>query len=222
MQLYIYLKTHCSGKVKISKCDFQTIAKKIGLSSARSVENNLKKLIVKNWVGYNKKSKYYFIRGIDKIRWLLGFKTKTAAEFDSREIKKLKAFLAAAKIGYLLDNQKRKKRATERNTGRSNHVARQSSDYYPLANLALAKILNVSLSTAYVLKQLAHKAGYIDIKKSFEETNLDAYQENPLKKGLPELISKVRIKKGKILLQGTDKVKHFVTFKTRKKLETYI
>lgn len=220
MQLYIYLNANCSGKLKISNDELPNIGKAIGLNSARAVKNNLNILMDKNWIGYNKKSKIYFIRGVDKIRWLHGFKTKTAAEFDSREIKKLKAFLAAAKIGYLLDNQKRKKRATERLTGRSNHVARQSFEYYPLANLALAKVLNVSLSTAYQLKQLAHKAGYIAIKKSFVETNLDAYQETPLKKGLPELASKVRIKKGKILLQGIDMVMHFLTFKKRKKLET--
>ena len=222
MQLYIYLNTHCSGKMKISSNDLIEIGKAIGLKSARAVTNNLQKLLDKNWIGYSKKSKYYFIRSIDKIRQLHNFKKRKAAEFDSRHIKKLKAFLAAAKIGYLLNIQQWRKRATERKHGRSKHIARLSTDFYPLANTALAKLLKISVSTAFQLKQLARKAGYIKIRKTFVKLPLDSSHRDFYKKAMPEFASLVKMKSDKLILQDVDMVSHNLSFRNRKKLETYI
>lgn len=221
MQLYIYLKLNTSGQVRSGDLRYDEIAKAIGLTTGRAVRNNMKLLLEKNWVGYNKKSKYYFIRGFKKIMQICGFSSKTAAVFDSVDILKLKAFVSAVRIAYLINKQKRKKWATELVKGCSNHIARSSSQYYPLANEALAKVLEISISTAYQLKLLASKAGYIHIKKTFQNTSFAASEASLFKRGHPEIAKKVITNTGNIQLQGIDMVAHSIKFSRRKKLETY-
>ena len=221
MQVYIFLKVNCSGKIKKKELDYKIIAEALCLKSTRAVRNNLNILLKSNWMGYCKKSGYYYVRAFEKIRQMYGFYARTAAYFDGNEIHHMKAFIAAVKIAYLVNKQKRKKRATERVQGRSIHIARSSSQYYPLANEAMAKVLEISISTAYQLKLLASNAGYIHIKKTFEEINCGAGEANLFKRGLPELADKVITNTGKIRLQGIDMVMHFIKFSKRKKLETY-
>ena len=217
LQLFIYLKTICSGKIRSGDLDLQEAGNAIGLSSVRAVKNNLNKLKQENWIGFNKKSNYYFIRGFDKIREQYGFKARGAVEF---EILSLKAFIAAAIIAKLINSQKRKRKATERVKGRSNHIACLSSIYFPVANKGLAKILSISISTAYELKLLAEAAGYISIKKTFIWTGIQKGEAPFFKRGLPELANKVKTETGEIRLQGIDQVSHRLRFDKRKKLET--
>ena len=222
MQLYIYLKTSCGGKVKKRDMDLQSIGEAIGLTSERAVKNNLKILLEHNWLGYNKRSKIYFIRGFEKIGKFCGIQSTTAAEFDSREIGKLKAFMAAAKIGYLINCQKRNERVIELKCGGSNHVTRKSSGFYPVANEALAKILGISISTAYELKQMAKNAGYIEIRKTFIKTGLQADHAAIMKECIPEHAKKIIVRDNALLLQGKDMVRCKIHYTNRKKRETYI
>ena len=97
-QLYIYLKIVCNGKMKISKKDKKDIAYALGLKSDRSISNNLKILSDLGWISYSKKSGYYFIKGFEVIRMLLGLKRITSVEFSISEIKHFRAFLGATVI----------------------------------------------------------------------------------------------------------------------------
>src|SRR5678815_5097358 len=63
-RLYCYLKGQCSGKMKI--VSMATISEDLKCHP-KSITNNLKKLQELNWIGYNPKSKYYFIRGFEFI-----------------------------------------------------------------------------------------------------------------------------------------------------------
>ncbi len=220
LQLYIYLKSICCGKLKIRPSDYEQIGTAIGLTSGKAVKNNLKILLELNWIGYDKSTGYYFVRGFERVRAIHGFRSRTAAEFDTSCIADFKAFIAATKIGYLINNQKRKKRAIELDKGSSAPVARHSSDFYPVTNEALAKILDISISTAYNLKQLAVASGFIAISKTFVDTGICADEQSLVKKGLPEIAQKMIIKESRILLQGKDMVRHFIRFKRRKKIES--
>ncbi len=222
MQLYIYLKSRCSGKIQLTKEELCNAGEAIGLTSERGVKNNLRQLVKKNWVGYSSRSGYYFVRGFDKIREMYHLPSRTSAEFKVEDIRQFKGFAVAAKIGYLINRQKRKRRATELKKGSSNHIARQSLSYYPVANKALGNVLGISLSTAYQLKQMAVVAGYIDIRKTWTKTHLTEHHAGPIKKGLPEIAHRVRVRNNQVFLQGADMVFCKLVFTRRKKLETYI
>ena len=78
-QLYIYLKVHCSGKMKITKNDIELIKSTLEYKSDRSVTNNLKRLLDYNFIGFNAATGYYFIRGFDKIRIMYRFTGSVAS-----------------------------------------------------------------------------------------------------------------------------------------------
>lgn len=220
-QLYIYLKSICSGKIIIQQADFKKIAEALNLKSERTIKNNLKILLKNNWIGHNKKSGYYFIRGFEKIRTYFDFKSRTGAEFETKDITKFKAFIAGAVIGYLVSQQKRREWVSERKKWRSNQLTHKPSKLYPIANFALAKILNASYCKAQGLKKLAHKAGYILLKKNFTDTGVDAKFKRRYKKVNPENAHRVRLHKNKLVLQDTDTALSDIRFKRRKKIDTY-
>ena len=221
MQLYICLKHQCSGKIKFEEGDLKRVAEEIGLTTERAVRNNLKILLKKNWVGFNKKTKIYFIRGFEHLRRMYGMKSRTAAEFDCRDIKKLKGFLAAARMQYMIHLQKKGKRATESKTRGSKQIARSVSSYHPIANKALAIVLGVSISNAYELKQLAFKDHFIDIRRTHISTDYKSSEAQLFKVAWPEIAGRVRVRKNEVVLQDIDHVSSTVLLKKRKKLETY-
>jgi Mn-dependent DtxR family transcriptional regulator len=220
-QLYVHLKGRCSGKMKINREELKTIAKELSLKSEKTVQNNLNKLIEKNWVGYNDESGIYFIRGLDLMRKEIVSKFRVAARFDTADILKFKAFIAGAFIGNLANWQRRKKRATERNFGRSKQIARQSSGYFPVSTVAMAKILNISVSTAFILRELAREAGYIYVKKNLKPIPVKARYIKHFKKANEDIANRVIKYRGQLHLRESDLIQAGIYFKSRKKIETY-
>ncbi len=151
-QLYMYLKVHCSGKMKTTKNDIELIKTALEYKSDRSVANNLKRLLDYNFIGFNAASGYYFIRGFDKIRIMYGFTRRKAVCFHMSDLKHFKGFLAGAVITNLILVQEGREKAAERRKGRSNQTA--SSPPYPIANSVLAKVLDISVSTASLYKTM--------------------------------------------------------------------
>ncbi|MCH8905169.1 MAG: hypothetical protein IIA45_14805 [Bacteroidetes bacterium] len=217
------MKFVCSGAIKIRNKDLGLIAFDLKIKSTKTVKKHLQILVEKNWLGYIPSSHTYVVRGFEKIRMMEGFKTRSAAEFCFCDMDKFKAFLAGALISYLVNFQKRKERECERvNKGRSNHHSHNFLPFYPIANLALAKILNVSISTAFSLKLKARKAKFIAIKKNYSDTGIDYVYISEYKKYNPEEKKRIIVKDKKIFLLGPDLVLPGVRFKSRKKIETYI
>jgi hypothetical protein len=163
-QLYIFLKFSCSGKRKISHKDIREIAKELNVKSPKTIRENLNLLQKKDWVGYNAKSGLYFIRSFATIRRIQQLQqSNTCAEFDERDILKTKAFLAGAVIGKLCNTQKWRAWKSERNKQRSKHLD-HVPPFFPVADAALASVLNISISRAHRLMALAGEAKYIRIR----------------------------------------------------------
>lgn len=165
-QLFIFLKSICHGKLELNNKEFQMIATALELKSGKTIKYNIEKLKRMNWVGYSPKSGFYFIRGFDKLRVQNNFPSPVAAKFHIDEILNFKAFISGVIIGYLVKYQEKKERKSERKKGRSNRLNRSSFNYYPVSVNALAKILNISKSTASDLKWAGYKAKYFDLKKN--------------------------------------------------------
>ena len=219
-QLYVFLKAISSGKIRLTKSDISHIAGLFGLKSARAITNNLKLLISKKWISYCNRSSYYFIRGYDKVGLLNEVNCLKRAEFDARKISEFKAFLGGAIISYLVNRQKWAKWLRERKNGRSLQSFHKPTIYFPVASLTLAKLLCISISTAFELKALAVRFGYVSVKKNFTHTGLTKSNLNQFKRTMPEIAHRVRIRRKKIVIQDTDTFCPGVRLKKRKKIET--
>ena len=228
-RLYISLKMLCDGKIIINEGVVLQLKESLHYKSSRSVTNNLKVLTAFNWVGYNKKSGYHFIRGFDTVRRIMEFKSVTGVLIKIRSIDDIKPLTIAAAIGwFIMSNKRKQKRGSAPNkvgngllvyNGASHDSRFLKSQYFPVANIALAKTLKVSISTAYNYKQLAKSAGYIEIKRDDETTDIDAKHLPFFKKVYPELSHKAWAGKSKIMLREPDLVFCSLMYKFRKKNE---
>lgn len=216
LQLYIYLKSISSGKFRFTKQDQVKCAKALGYKSVKSVANNLNLLLKRNWVGYNISSGIYFIRSFNRIKNSIQAKSNTCAEFNTKEIKQFKAFVAGASISYMVNQQKRRKWLSE-SKNRGSKPNSQIPDYYPVANLALAQMWKLALSSAFELKKLAFKNGYISVKKNFTAINVSLEHKKQYQKSNPEIAHKVRVKNNKLFLQAPDQVMSKIRFKSSRK-----
>lgn len=221
LQIFIWLKMYCSGKLRITSEVLRKIMADLGIKSVKTVWAGIYSLLNKGWITHSTKSGYYFIRSYERIRELEGFSKRTGAEFNFKDIKNFKGFLVGAIISQLIAVQKKKEwlSVTERKKGGSKTVIGNPHLYYPVANDALAKILGASVSTAYEWKQLARKQGYIKIRRKYRKLDyLDAGNINGFKKygGIPA--GRICFREGQYYEQLPDTVYSKIVLKSRKKL----
>lgn len=221
--LYIYLKNTCSGKRRISKGDFHNIANDMGYMSIKSVKSNLKRLIKLNWIGYDKCSNIYFIRGYDKVREMYGFENRAGVEFKLIDLPKLDGWMIAVIITKLNKwrrwqaiNSKDINSDAERYKWRSKHA----SDFYYFPNSVsyLSSVLSISKSRIHRLLVKSWHNGFIDIKPCFEETKIKKEEIGFVREHLPEVGARLRIKDDKVVLIEPNKIFSFIYLRRRKKL----
>lgn len=215
-QLYILLKSTCSGKRIITQDDRKNFANELDLKTTRTINNHFKKLQSKNWIGYNPKSGYYFIRGFDRVKEIENLDYRSAAEFDPKEIKQFKAFIIGVVIGYLVNSQKKRGRFEPKKARQYRSKPGRPSSFFPISSKVLAKILKCSHVTALKYITLAKKAGYIRIKKNnLEPTGIHVKHYQGIKRTYPEC--NLRIKNDQIWFQKANKFASNIHFKTQKK-----
>lgn len=222
LQVYVYLKLKCSGKIKIDQQLLKIIANDLGLKSIKTIKTIVADLIDAQWISKSNKSGYYFVKSFERIRKLHNFRRRAGAEFSINDIKNFKAFLIAAIISNLIYAQKRRLEAVERSKGGSKTSAFKLSFFYPVANVALSKILGISVSTAFEWKRLAEKKGYIKIRNNSRIIEYAQQQFlNDLKKYGDIPVKKIRVKNGKVYEQLPDNVYSKVSLRRRRKLEVF-
>ena len=214
-QLYILLKSSCSGKRLITQNDRYNLANDLDLN-IKTINNHFNKLQLLNWVGYNPKSGYYFIRSFDRVKEIQNLNYRSAAEFDPKEIKKFKAFIIGAVIGYLVNSQKKDRRLEPKKAHYNRSRPGRHPSYFPISSEVLANILNVSQPTAHRYIELAKKAGYIRIKKNnLIPTGISVKHYQGIKKTFPD--SNLRIKNNQLFIQKANSFASNIHFKTQKK-----
>jgi len=218
LRLYIYLKGSCQGQIKLGKEDVKIIATELECDP-KSIKNNLAKLLKANWIGYNPKSSYYFIRGFEKVRGLHWFDSRSSAEFQKSYLNNFKAFAAGACVGYLANYLRRG--AVERNKGRSNHAA-PNSEGFPVSSRLIAKLLNVSLGAAHKIKKDAQQGNFIKVKKNFKHTGCSYFEKRSYERTFPETVGRLRNSKGHLVVVDSDLILSVIRFKRRKKSERCI
>ncbi len=184
-KVFILLKMISSGKIKLTFWGKQVLADFCGYKTVRSLNNQLKRLIDLNWIGYNRSTKIYHIRGFSFIQKLMGLRARLGFWFTVQDMQCFDSMIYGAVIGYLSKNQGKKLRIDPQK-GRSNQVLSKSPGFYPVSNSYLAKILNISTSTASIMKKRAEEdvCIYVKRKRIVEPATHDVFKR--LKGTYPE------------------------------------
>lgn len=220
LQIFVWLKMRCSGKIKITREVLVDMAKDIDVKSLKTIKSNIDYLLEKKWITRSKRSGYYFIKGFEGIRKMEGMSKRTGAEFDIRDIRNFKGYLIGSVISNLIGIQRRRLWVTERQKGGSITVAHKPPTFFPVANIVIAKIFNISLSTAYEWKKLAQKQRFIRIRKNFRALKINPDFLPALRKYGEELFArKARYWRVKIREQLPDTVSSNQTLRNRKRLK---
>jgi len=74
--IFLYLKNCCDGVMPESDMSFSELGDSVGIKDKRTIQKYLKRLLSINWIGFNKKSRNYFIRGFQYIKQVEGLKGK--------------------------------------------------------------------------------------------------------------------------------------------------
>lgn len=172
LKLYLYFQFNYSGKLRLGKGDIELVCNAIGYKSTKQSKKHLKSLIKRNWIGFNPKSGYHFIRGIDTIRSIEGFKRQSAIRMEYKHLFHLREFCFAVFLENLINRQKRRKKSQAVSTKRqSNFLKKVTSQpdnssvlYKPIANEAISKILGISKSLSHSLKKKCIALHYIHVK----------------------------------------------------------
>lgn len=217
-KVYILLKMTSSGKCRLSKWDKEDMTEFCGYKTVRSLNNQLKKLLELDWIGYNKKSGMYHIRSFDSVQKKYSFYKRTGFWFAIQDMQCFDGVIYGAVIGYLSKNQGGKQRF-DREKGWSKQDLCKSPGFYPLANRALAKILKISISTASIMKLRAEEVESIEIKRKriVEEATHDVYKR--LEDTYPKEYLHPIIWKGIFYQRLPDFIKANLKYGTRKKIE---
>lgn len=219
LKLYTWLKMSCSGQRVISTDDKISIAQSLGYKNRKSVDNQLRKLLSMNWIGYNTDTNIYYIRGYQFIQKIIKAKTAVRVNCSANELKRsnFRGFVGGVIFGYfaylqLINNRYKRKNRSRKNVpvyekGCTKQGAKFST-YYEVANIVVAKALNIASSTACSFKRKAYSKGYLSIKKSYSSisiTKMDRawYEKTQSDYDRP---NNVRFVNGHYKLQQVDKI----------------
>jgi hypothetical protein len=235
--IFLYLKFFTSGKFHQDTTYLTEAGNYLGIKDKRTFKTHFRRLLDLNWIGFNPKTGYYFIRSFDRIRAENGFKSRQAVTLWHYNLKKLHSFIVGAILSAEINRQryashKESKRRTrpavlKRDAASPARNAKKGVlDYFGLGLEAICKLLNWKKTRASQLRAMAAKDGFIQVKHQFQDWNeiseRDFHMRNYLKDVNPHIARRLRFKKVasktnpriKVMLQLHDEIIPKVQFKT--------
>lgn len=203
-RLFVYMKMSCSGKTTV---DAQYVNKacntlKIGRSTFYRLLYRLREM---KWVHKSKRSGLYFIKGFARLLKEKDLKGQTATYFVIEWFDRFQAFLSGSVIGYLCKHR----RKAERKKGRSNKLS-------PVATSALASILSLPESTAYLLKKKASQYNFITKKRWLKETGVLSFMRKEISTSYPEYANRLINRCGMLYWSMPDLCKEELKYKRKR------
>jgi DNA-binding transcriptional regulator YhcF (GntR family) len=226
-QLFITLKARSNGHLKITPEVVHSLATDLGIS-AKTVKRSLEKLRRRNWIGYNPKSGYSFIRSFETIRTAILKQSKDkrkasrlAVWLDIDKIKECRGFIQSAMISVLIRAQriKAKKEAQAAAGGTIKEGTFQPArlpSFFPISCQSLSIIYGISTKAAWIAKNNAAAGNFIEIKHVKERLAVDKLQY--YLRAFPEDRGKVFRQNGHWYLRRPDLIKTNLLFKRRERL----
>ena len=225
-KVYLALRKMCSGKIYAQSINFAYIKLMTGLS-VKQIGRHIKSLLKYNWIGFNNKSKFYFIRGTRCLLCKIGSYNTKSVKISIRELKNIKEFCFAAVVGYWVKKRKYKERFDKQNIrtlqsrGSNQYVLCQdaksliafNSDM--IASSSISQRLGMSKSTVSLLKEAAVKAGYLIANKNYISLKTKKESWRQLQRGLPMLRGRFRFHCGEMKIVHCDSFETSLLFYSR-------
>lgn len=183
------------------------------------------------------KTKFYFIRGFQHLRYINNFRKRRATTLFANDLNNLQTYLVGAILSSEAKGQeyywevvkgRRSRTATNKRDVAKHFKAHSQTtpDYYGLSIKSIASLFNCSHTRAVELKHSAVEAGYIQANHRFQEfarfSETDYLFRNILSELDPQIAKRLRFRattiKGKkviiVLRQLFDEIIPLMPFKT--------
>lgn len=212
--LFLYLKMTSDGRVKLDGRKKGELLQVLSITES-TLYRRLKVLLEWNWVGYDRITQIYFIRGYKFILRSEGSLSNTVVHFQSRDIFNLQAYAFSANVGFLLRSQRRnKRRGAEQKTWRSQQSP--ASFYKPIALNVMGSIFSLSKGTVIRLKKLSIQSGYLKRERSYKDLYHVSKHTKEYYRQYPEHWGLLRRNGAMISIIQPDTFIDFHTYKTKK------
>ena len=219
LRLFIFLKTKCSGHLKLPKERIESYCKELSYKTPKTFKNNLNWLLKKEWITVNTKSGNYRIKGFVELSNKLKFSCTKVAIFEPMDFSKFKPFIIATVITYYMKLKSRyDKKRSECLKGGSRKYRFKKPAFFSLPHTYLAKVLNIPKSTAENYRFNAIKSKFIISKSDFEKLDVPG-KEIKLFKKYHDNSSNLRVLKGRLHKQKDNKLFSKIVIRTKKELK---
>jgi hypothetical protein len=216
------LKQETPGYTYLNKRQISILSDHLNRSN-RTVRRYLSYLQGIGWIAPN--GKVHTIKSWERIFRLMDFKYVIGVEYDVTKVTDPRAFFAGIVLGRLANFQ-RYKEGTGKGKSASYHQCASTQPgrlphFYPIADRALASILDIGKTKANNLKKLAHKDKYIDLEYNYYRYKLNGKpvqiqrsDERMFRRVFDDISQKMRIDRtGRVSVQGADMVKPNLHYK---------
>lgn len=215
--LYAYMLIERKDKFRTK--DLRGLHDVFGLKSQRSIQNALKLLLKMNWIGQNPRSKIYHVRSINRVSNMIGVEYKRSVVMQIPDYKSIDEFLTATLVANLVDRQRRGLMpGNGRFLERPNPLPKHLDPFSPVSSKSMSECYGIPISTAKSWKEKVKDSPFVKIRRNQEVTNLSIAELQLLRKYFPEESRCLRIWKGLVVKFLPDKVRHYMKFKTKKRL----
>lgn len=221
-QLYCWLKTKCSGHLKLTNQVMFAAYHDLSINRQK-LNSRLKWLLKHKWIGLNSKTVNYHLNSFKVIHRRTKLSTKTGIIWDEYDFKNFNAFvysaifLTIARKKWWIEKQKIKEEARKpqkagMNKRRSRKCLGFRSHSLPLDYLA--KAIGISIPTICRMKAEAQKAGFIEVTHQLKKIEIEPSQFANFRK-FADNSQKMVVFYNKLFEQLPDQITPFVVAKKR-------
>lgn len=219
---YLLLKQGTPGYTYLNKRQISLLSGYLDRSH-RQVRRYLQYLENIGWI--EPQGKVHTIKAWHKVFDLMDFHYVAGVEFDVTKIENPQAFFSGVVIGRLINFQKYKREGIGEGKSAIKYGCASTQpnlpNYFPIADRALASVLDIGKTKANKLKKLAFQYEYIDLKYNYQSYEVNGKQlkinrsdVKMIRKVFEDVGFKMRIdKKGKVTIQDADLVQPKLTYK---------
>lgn len=218
-RIYLYLNARSNGCITLPQTLICKISKDLNIDP-KTVKRSLNTLHERNWVRHDKNTGRYYIRGPRNIRKRTkeksrqGFKINIKTDLNDKI--RFKALLCGAFINnlgrykvYQTYVKKHRGRDKEWLKGCSVPTSRPRMFWWwPVAANYIAKILDISISTAHEYRKIAEQYGFIEVRRYRRE--LSAVEIAARKEKGGKSLAMIRRQGERLVIDGTHWVRSTV------------
>lgn len=221
LQIYLYLKAKCCGQIRLNPEIIKTTAADLGVT-IKTIQNNIKKLKQKNWLGSDPNYGYMFVRGFKKIMEIEKLEGRQAGfldiDNDLYSYKKFKAYAISLTLSSLQKSQQAQERdSRKQKVARAGSRAKHASKFCEISCSSYSQIFEVSTKTASIYKRLAHEFNFIEVKKNLKRVDIELSELKLFKKH-SDNAHKIRVFEKEVFIQNIDLIHSLSEIRSVKRL----